>query len=217
MPRAYGEDVTVYADRVAAGVALAAALDAWRGTAAVVVGIPRGGVVVAAAVARELDLPLTAVAVRKLGIPSHTEVAAGAIAQDVRVLNDEATDGRWVTPAQLAEVEQRERAELQRRAQRYGLGGVDLTDRTAIVVDDGVATGATATAACRAVRALGAAHVVLAAPVAPARWQPPADAADEWVCPQPVRDFWAVGAFYDDFRQTSDEEVVTLLRDAPRR
>ncbi|MBD7957888.1 hypothetical protein H9651_09590 [Microbacterium sp. Sa4CUA7] len=209
--------MTVYADRVAAGVALAAALAPWRGTEAVVVGIPRGGVLVAAAVARALALPLTAVAVRKLGIPSHAEVAAGAIAQDVRVLNDEATDPRWVSAAQLAEVERRERAELQRRAVRYGLVGLDLAGRTAIVVDDGVATGATATAACRAVRAAGAEHVVLAVPVAPAHWRPPTDAADEWVCPNPVRDFWAVGSCYDDFRQTSDEEVVELLRDAPRR
>lgn len=207
----------MYADRVAAGVALAAALEAWRGTDAVVVGIPRGGVVVAAAVSRELQLPLTAVAVRKLGIPAHSEVAAGAIAQDVRVLNDRAMRGGWLTSGQLADVERRERAELQRRADRYGLGEADLTGLVAIVVDDGVATGATATAACRAVRAQGAARVVLAAPVAPADWRPPSDAADDWVCAQPVRDFWAVGQFYEDFRQTSDEEVVELLHDAPRR
>ncbi|MCR2785719.1 MULTISPECIES: phosphoribosyltransferase family protein [unclassified Microbacterium] len=209
--------MTVYADRVAAGVALAAALEAWRGTDAVVVGIPRGGVVVAAAVARELQLPLTAVAVRKLGVPAQSEVAAGAIAQDVRVLNDEAVARRWLTSDQLAAVERRERVELQRRTDRYGLGEADLTGRTAIVVDDGVATGATATAACRAVRAQGAARVVLAAPVAPARWRPPPDAADDWVCVQPVRDFWAVGQFYERFNQTSDEEVVALLHDTPRR
>ncbi|MCR2827781.1 phosphoribosyltransferase family protein, partial [Microbacterium sp. zg.Y909] len=178
-----------------------------------VVGIPRGGIVVAAAVARALGLPLTAVAVRKLGIPSQPEVAAGAIAADARVINPDAVRAGGVTPRQLADIERIETAELQRRTARYGADAAAVAGRTAIVVDDGVATGATALAACRALRARGAARIVLAAPVAPARWRPPADAADEWVCPFQPRDFWAVGAHYDDFAQTDDAEVVALLHD----
>jgi len=117
-----------------------------------------------------------------------------------------------VTPGQLAEVERIEGAELQRRTARYGADAAAAAGRTAIVVDDGVATGATAVAACRALRARGAARIVLAVPVAPAHWRPPPDALDEWVCPLQPRDFWAVGQYYDDFRQTGDEEVVALLR-----
>ncbi|MCR2814691.1 phosphoribosyltransferase [Microbacterium jiangjiandongii] len=202
-----------YADRAAAGAALVPSLAAWRGSDAIVVGIPRGGVVVAAGVARGLGLPLTAVAVRKLGIPSQPEVAAGAIAADARVINSDAVRAGGVTPGQLADVERVEAAELQRRTARYGTGGADVAGRTVIVVDDGVATGATALAACRALSARGAAHIVLAVPVAPARWRPPTDAVDEWVCPSQPRDFWAVGQYYDDFAQTGDAEVVALLHD----
>jgi len=204
--------VAEYADRAAAGAALVPTLIAWRGSDAIVVGIPRGGVVVAAAVARGLALPLTAVTVRKLGIPSQPEVAAGAIAADARVINPDAVRVGGVTPGQLAEVERIEGAELQRRTARYGADAAAAAGRTAIVVDDGVATGATAVAACRALRARGAARIVLAVPVAPAHWRPPPDALDEWVCPLQPRDFWAVGQYYDDFRQTGDEEVVALLR-----
>ena len=208
--------VAEYADRTAAGAALVPALAAWRGTDAIVVGIPRGGVVVAAAVARGLGLALTAVAVRKLGMPSQPEVAAGAIAEGARVVHPDILRMGAVTSRELSDVEAAERAELERRTTRYG-DPVDVSGRTVIVVDDGVATGATAVAACRALRQRGAARIVLAAPVAPARWQPPSDAVDEWVCPLRPRDFWAVGEYYDDFRQTSDEEVVRLLHDAPRR
>lgn len=202
--------MALFADRAAAGRELAAALTAWRGRDALVAGIPRGGVVVAAEVARELGLPLGVVVVRKLGAPGQEEFAIGAIAEDVRVLNVAPPPGDAVTPSRLAEVESAERVELERRGRLFG-SAEDVRDRIVIVVDDGIATGATATAACRSLRSRGAARVVLAAPVAPARWEPDPDDADEYVCPHRMSPFWAVGEFYDDFTQTSDAEVVELL------
>ena len=208
--------MAIFADRVAAGRELSSALAPWRGTSAVVFGIPRGGIVVAAEVARALALPLAPVIVRKLGAPRHEEYAIGAIADDVRVLNDDALRAGYATQEELATVEEHERAELQRRTRRFGAAADDVSGAAAIVVDDGIATGATALAACRSLRARGAEHVVLAVPVAPAEWIPDADAVDEFVCLHRGRDFWAVGQYYDDFTQTSDAEVVELLSHDPR-
>lgn len=202
--------MALFADRSAAGRELAESLQPWAGQDAVVFGIPRGGVVVAAAVARSLGLPLAAAVVRKLGAPSHEEFAVGAIAGGVRVVNDAALRASRVTPEQLAFVEDMERVELRRRGALFHTDD-DVEGITAIVVDDGIATGATATAACLSLRARGAETIVLAAPVAPADWRPKRDVVDEYICPHPVRDFWAVGQFYDDFTQTSDAEVVELL------
>jgi putative phosphoribosyl transferase len=202
--------MALFENRAAAGRDLARALAEWRGTDAVVVGVARGGVPVAAEVARVLGLPLSAVAVRKLGAPGHEEYALGAIAEGVRVVDDAAVRREGVTRAELADVERREREVLGRRAGLLSAGAV-VSGAPAIVVDDGIATGATAEAACRAVRAMGARRVVLAAPVAPEAWHPDARVADEWVCPHPQRELWAVGRFYEDFRQTTDAEVVRLL------
>ncbi len=174
-------------------------------------GIPRGGVVVAAEVASALGLPLAAAVVRKLGAPTHEEYAVGAIAEGVRVVDADAVRRAQVSPDQLDSVEERERAELARRMQLFAREPVSVAGRTAIVADDGVATGATAIAACRAVRAQGAGRIVLAVPVAPADWRPDPAAVDAFVCPHRVRDFWAVGQFYRDFTQTSDAQVVELL------
>ncbi|MFE4725588.1 phosphoribosyltransferase [Microbacterium sp. NPDC056736] len=203
--------MALFADRRAAGRELAGALSRWRGTDAVVLGIARGGVVVAAAVAQELGLPLDAVVVRKLGAAGHEEFAVGAIAEGVRIVTPGAVRWAGMSEGDVERVEEAEREELQRRTDAYGSRPVDLTGRTALVVDDGVATGASAVAACRAVRARGAARVVLAVPVAPHRWRAPADAVDEFVCPHREADFWAVGQYYDDFGQTTDAEVVALL------
>lgn len=203
--------MALFADRAAAGRELAESLAGWRGTDAVVIGIPRGGVVTAAAVADIVGLPLDAVVVRKLGAAGHEEFAVGAIAEGVRLVEPRAVRWAGMSERDIAEVESVERDELARRAEAFGSGTVDLTGRTAIVVDDGIATGSTAVAACRALRARDPSRVVLAAPVAPARWNPPADAVDEFVCPHRERDFWAVGQFYDDFTQTTDEQVVRLL------
>lgn len=207
--------MALFADRADAGRRLAAALERWQGSDAVVVGIPRGGVPVGAEVAHALGLPLTAIVVRKLGAPAHEEYAIGAIAADARLVYDDAVRAERVRPDDLAAVEARERAELQRRSELFA-GGPDVAGRPALVVDDGIATGATAVVACRAVRARGATHVVLAVPVAPARWHPPSDAADEYVCPHREAEFWAVEQFYERFTQTTDAEVVDLLSDDPR-
>ena len=208
--------VTIFADRMDAGRQLAAVLESERGTDAVVFGIPRGGVVVAAEVARALDLPLAAAVVRKLGAPSHEEYAVGAIADGVKVVNEDAVRQGGVTAEQLAFVEDLERVELERRLRLFAASAPVIARRTAIVVDDGVATGATAIAACQALRAQGASHIILAVPVAPAQWRPAAEAVDEYICPHRIPDFWAVGQFYTDFTQTTDAEVSRLLsRDLP--
>jgi putative phosphoribosyl transferase len=211
MQQAYRVRVTIFADRVDAGRQLAAELEVHRGTDAVVFGIPRGGVVVAAEVARALALPLAAAVVRKLGTPAREEYAIGAIAEGVTVMNPDAVRHGEVTAEQLALVEDRERVELARRLRLFAAFPPSITGRTAIVVDDGVATGATAMAACRALRGQGAARIVLAAPVAPAAWTPDQAFVDEFVCPHPIKDFWAVGQFYADFSQTTDGEVTRLL------
>jgi putative phosphoribosyl transferase len=202
--------VAIFVDRADAGRQLAAALEAWRGQDAVVLGIPRGGVVVAAEVARTLRLPLGVAVVRKLGAPTQEEFAIGAIAEGVRVVNPDALRG--VTPEELAVVEDLERIELRRRTRLFAPAPIELTGRVALIVDDGVATGATARAACRAIRAAAPAQIVLAVPVAPVQWRPEAAEADAFVCPHPMRDFWAVGQFYEDFTQTTDDEVARLLR-----
>lgn len=206
--------MALFADRRAAGRELAAELGDWRGTDAVVLGIARGGVVVAAALAEELGLELDAVVVRKLGAAGHEEFAVGAIADGVRIVTPDALRWAGMSSKDLERVEAAERDELARRTVAYGARSLDLSGRTALVVDDGVATGASAVAACRAVRARDPERVVLAVPVAPDRFVPPADAADEFVCPHREADFWAVGEYYDHFGQTSDAEVMALLGSA---
>ena len=181
-----------------------------------VLGLPRGGVPVAFEVARALGAPLDVIVVRKLGVPFQPELGMGAIGEDgVRVINPEVVRLAGVTGKELAAVEARERAELDRRAARYrgGRPRQPLDGRAAVVVDDGIATGSTARAACQVARAHGAARVVLAAPVAPPGWQDQAkDDADELVCVQTPEPFSAIGQFYADFSPTTDDEVVACLQ-----
>lgn len=209
---------THFTDRSDAGRRLAALLGHLRGPGTVVVALPRGGVPVAAEVAAALGAPLDICVIRKLGVPHQPELGMGAIGEDdVRVLNDQVIRLAGVTPGQLAEVEVRERAELERRARRYrgGRPPADLRGRTVVVVDDGIATGSTARAACRIVRARGAATVVLAVPVAPDDWTDRlAGVADELVCVGTPSPFFAIGEFYGDFSQTGDEEVLRHLAEA---
>ncbi|GAA3624632.1 phosphoribosyltransferase [Microbacterium awajiense] len=208
--------MAIFADRVEAGRQLAPLLEPWASPGAVVFGIARGGVVVAAPVARHLGAPLRAAVVRKLGSPGNEEYAIGAIADSVRVLDADAVARTRITSTEVAEVEARERAELARRRGLFGASVADnLAEVTAIVIDDGIATGSTATAACRSLRARGAASVVLAVPVAPARWEPEVGTVDAYVCPHREHPFWAVGPFYRDFRQTTDAEVAAALDDDP--
>ncbi|MEU1282777.1 phosphoribosyltransferase family protein [Kitasatospora sp. NPDC005856] len=213
-----GTHFTRFADRTEAGRRLAARLGHLAGPDTVIVALPRGGVPVAAEVAAVLGAPLDICVIRKLGVPYQPELGMGAIGEDgVRVLNDQIIRFSAVTDEQLAEVERRERAELARRARRYrgDRPPTDLRGRTVIVVDDGIATGSTARAACRIVRERGADRVVLAVPVAPADWAERLDeVADELVCVDTPSPFYAIGEFYADFTQTEDEEVLRLLAEA---
>lgn len=185
----------------------------------IVLGLPRGGVPVAAEVARALDAPLDVLVVRKLGVPGQEEVAMGAVGEEgTIVVNDDVISGAAVTSAALRAAEARERAEVEARVRRFreGRRPAPLAERTAILVDDGIATGATARVACRIARARGAARVVLAAPVGPALAETTVREADEVVCLLTPRPFIAVGVHYADFAQTPDSEVVETLRAAGR-
>src|SRR5665213_606819 len=162
-----------FADRADAGQRLAQRLAYLRGQDLVVVGLPRGGVPVALQVAEALGVPLDVIVVRKLGIPFQPELAMGAIGEDgVRVLNQEVVAIADVSLEELAILERRERTELERRARRFRRDRprISLRGRTVIIVDDGIATGSTARAACQVARAQGARHIVLAVPVAPPGW-----------------------------------------------
>ncbi|MCM3923302.1 dienelactone hydrolase family protein [Frankia sp. AiPs1] len=205
----------IFNSRVDAGRQLAARLAHLRGQNVVVVGLPRGGVPVGYEVARALDAPLDVILVRKIGVPFQPELAMGAIAEGgVRVVNEETLRLANVGPDGFAEVEAREAAELERRARRFRAGRprVPLAGRTVVIVDDGIATGSTALAACQVVRAQGAQRIVLAAPVAGrdrADWL--RGQADEVICVQEPASFFGIGEFYADFDQTPDEEVTDLL------
>ncbi|MER6787269.1 phosphoribosyltransferase family protein [Streptomyces sp. NPDC000658] len=210
-----------FRDRRDAGRQLAARLGHLKGTEAVVLGLPRGGVPVAAEVAEALAAPLDVCLVRKLGVPVQPELGMGAIGEGgVRVINEDVLRTARVTPDELARVEAREREVLESRARRYRAGRepVGTQGRTVVVVDDGVATGSTARAACRIARAGGAARIVLAVPVAPQAWTARLGGdADELVCPHTPWDFSAIGQFYADFSQTDDDEVVACLEEAVAR
>jgi putative phosphoribosyl transferase len=174
---------------------------------------------VASQVARHLGAPLDVILVRKLGVPIQPEFAMGAIGEDgVRVVDDEIVRAVHVTPAELAEVEARERAELERRRRRYrgGRARVPLEGRIAVVIDDGIATGSTAAAACQVARAHGASRVILAVPVAPTDWtRRLAGAADEMISLSTPAAFSAIGQHYRNFGQTADEEVIACLDRSP--
>ena len=210
-----------FEDRADAGRRLAEALQRYRRRDVVVLGLPRGGVPVAAEVAAALDAPLDVLVVRKLGVPAQPELAFGAIGEGrtdddvVRVLNDVVLRRTGLSPEAIAAVEQAERDELRRRVLRYRAGreGHPLTGRVAVIVDDGFATGATARAAALVARAQGAATVVLAAPIGAAETVAALrEVADDVVCLGAPADFVAVGQGYRDFGQTSDDEVCDLLR-----
>ena len=211
----------MFVDRVDAGRRLAARLGHLKGTDVVVVGLPRGGVPVAFEVALALDAPLDVIVVRKLGVPFQPELGMGAIGEDgVRIVNEDIVRLTEVSEQELAAVERRERAELDRRARRFrgGRPRLPLIGRTVVVVDDGIATGSTARAACQVARAQGAARVVVAVPVAPLGWTSRlGGGADEFVCLDTPERFHAVGQFYADFSQTSDEDVVSCLQRAATR
>lgn len=205
-----------YPDRRAAGQALAARLrHCARLPGAIVLALPRGGVPVAHEAARGLGLPLDVFIVRKLGVPGHEELAMGALASGgVRVLNHHIIDDLGLTQGTIEAVTAAESAELQRREHLYRAQRPppDLRGRTVILIDDGLATGSTMRAAVAAVREQSAARVIVAVPVAPPdTCDALAREADELICPLRPHDFEAVGRWYDDFAQTTDEEVRALL------
>jgi putative phosphoribosyl transferase len=185
---------------------------------AIVLGLPRGGVPVAFEVASALGAPLDVLVVRKLGVPWHPELGMGAVGEEgVTVISDSVVRSADVSAAEVADVERHERAEVADRAARFrgGRAPLALSGRTVVIVDDGLATGGTAQAAVQVARARGASWVVLAVPVAPPdAVQHLRRVADEVVCLSVPRSFAAVGSWYRDFRQTSDQEVLDLLAEA---
>ena len=204
-----------FRDRSDAGRRLAERLETFRGQDVVVLGLPRGGVPVAAEVARALGAPLDVIVVRKVGVPFQPELAMGAVGEGgVLVVDERVLALSGATPDELAAAQRREGAEIDERVQRFrrNRGPIALSGRTAIVVDDGIATGSTARAACAVVRALGAARIVLAVPVcAENSLRQLAADVDELIALRAPRDFAAVGQFYSDFRATRDDEVIELL------
>jgi putative phosphoribosyl transferase len=200
-----------FVDRVDAGRRLAARLGSVRGDV-VVLALPRGGVPVAVEVARALDAPLDVILVRKLGVPVQPELAMGAIGEGgIQIANEDVIRAARITNDQWTAVVDREATELERRAQRYrgDRPPVPLAGCVAVLVDDGIATGATATAACQVARARGAARIVLAVPVASRRAiEALRSAVDEIVCLETPAAFRAVGEWYENFSQTTEDEVV---------
>jgi putative phosphoribosyl transferase len=207
-----------YRDRRHAGTELAHRLRHLKGDDVVVLALPRGGVPVGFEVARALDAPLDVFVVRKLGLPGHPEFAMGAIASgSVRVLNDEVVRLYRIPQQAVDAIAREEQAELERREQAYrgGRSPLDVRRRTVVLTDDGLATGSTMKAAVQAVRALGPARIIVAVPVgSPDTCREFAAIADDIVCARAPEHFSAVGQWYDDFRQTTDEEVRELLHAA---
>ncbi len=207
-----------FRDRRDAGRQLASRLSALRDERPIVLGLPRGGIPVAYEVARALGAPLDVIIVRKLGLPSQPELGMGAIGESgARVLNRSVLSAARVTDLELAAVEERERVELERRAERYrgDRRMISVQGRTVIIVDDGLATGGTARAAVAVAREHGAARIVLAIPVAPADTiETLRQEADDVITIFAPREFHSLGQWYADFGQTTDEEVVALLAEA---
>lgn len=208
-----------FRDRAEAGQALAERLRKYSGLPDVVVlALPRGGVPVAYEVARQLGAPLDVFLVRKLGVPWQEELAFGALASGgTKVIDWPLVRQLGLSEDEIQAIIAREQVELERRevAYRDGRAAVNVRNRIAILIDDGLATGSSMLAAVRALRALGPARVVVAVPVAPpSTCDRLRSEADEVVCAYAPEPFWAVGAWYEDFTQTTDEEVRTLLAHA---
>jgi putative phosphoribosyl transferase len=205
-----------YRDRARAGQELAKRLSAYAGRPDVLVlGLPRGGIPVAYEVARSLNAPLDVFVVRKLGVPGEEELAMGAIAANgVRVINEDVVRSLGLTREAVDAVAAREQRELERREREYrgDKPPIDARGRIVILVDDGLATGATMRAAAQAIRRQEPQRVIIAVPVAALETcQALRDEADEVVCAMAPEVFYAVGLWYDDFSQITDREVQELL------
>lgn len=220
-PMAETERAGRFQDRYEAGRLLAEELRDYAGRGDVlVVALPRGGVPVGYEVAHVLRAPLDAMQVRKLGVPGHEELAMGAIASGgVRIVSENVVEALRIPERVIATVAAAETQELERRERIYREGRLfpDVRGRTVILVDDGLATGSTMRAAAAALRSLGAARLVAAVPVAPKEsCDALRDVVDDVVCAKMPERFLAVGEWYEDFSQTSDEEVSELLRRGQR-
>jgi putative phosphoribosyl transferase len=207
-----------FRDRSDAGRCLARALEQYRHPRPVILALPRGGVPVAAEIASALDAPLDLILVRKIGVPMQPELAMGAVVDGgspLIVRNDDVIRMAGIEEAEFRSVCDEELTEIKRRRQRY-LGGrerIDIAGKTAIVVDDGIATGATTRAALRAARMHQPKRLVLAVPVAPTETLTAIrDEADDIVCLETYSMFGAIGLYYSDFRQVSDQEVIDSLQ-----
>ena len=210
-----------FKDRSDAGRKLAAALASYKDQQPVILALPRGGVPVAAEVAAALKAPLDLILVRKIGVPFQPELAMGAVVDGgapIIVRNEDVIRLAGIEEAEFKVICDSELAEIERRRQRY-LGSrerVDVAGRTAIVIDDGVATGATTRAALRATRMRNPKKLILAVPVAPTESLAELRSdADEVICLEDYEFFGAIGVYYADFNQVADEEVIELLRRFP--
>jgi len=210
----------IFVNRVEAGQRLAAALERYRGPDAIVLAVPRGGVVVGYEAATFLDAPLDVIIPRKIGAPGQPELAIGAIGDDVSVLDEETIMYLHVSEAYIRDEIERQRDEIERRWHLYREDRPfpDVRGKTVILVDDGVATGHTTMAAARALRRKNPGRLVLAVPVAPpesvSRLRPEVDELVVLETPEP---FFSVGSWYDEFEQTTDAEVIELLHRAESR
>ena len=207
-----------YRDRRHGGAELASRLQHLKDRDDVVVlALPRGGVPVAYEIARAIEAPLDVFLVRKLGLPGHAEFAMGAIASGgVRVLNDDVVRRFDVPPQLIEKTAQQEQRELERREREYRVGRAPMSvqGRTVVLIDDGLATGSTMKAAVQAIRGHGPARIIVAVPVGSTEaCRELANVADELICARTPERFNAVGQWYSDFSQTTDEEVRNLLRD----
>ncbi len=210
-----------FTDRAEAGRRLADALAGYKSQQPVILALPRGGVPVAAEIAGALNAPLDLILVRKIGVPAQPELAMGAVVDGgapLIVRNEDVVQLAGVQGAVFKAVCDQELAEIERRRQRY-LGSrerVDISGRTVIVVDDGIATGATTRAALRATRKRNPKKLILAVPVAPTEVLAVIrEDADDVVCLEDYEYFGAIGFYYRDFRQISDEEVIEILKRHP--
>jgi predicted phosphoribosyltransferase len=216
----YGEDLR-FRNRSEAGRFLARALESYKDRPDVLVlGLPRGGVPVAYEVARALNAPLDVFIVRKLGVPGHEELAMGAIATGgVRTLNETIIEHLHISPAVIEAVTAREEAELRRREGLYrgGRPSPDISNHTIIIVDDGLATGSTMRAAVAALRRRDPSRIIVAVPTAAVdSCEQLRKEADEVICALTPEPFYAVGQSYENFDQTTDDEVTELIRGFPR-
>ncbi len=206
--------MALFLNRIDAGRQLASALARYPFEGdGIVLALPRGGLPVAFEIARRLHAPLDIYMVRKLGVPGHPELAMGAVASDASYVVDEALiEQAGVTPQQFRDVMARELAELRRREKAYRSGDLEIEGKTVVLVDDGLATGATMYAAVRAVRTCKPARVIVAVPVASrSACELVETIADAVVCPYTPEPFFAVAYYYDDFSQVGDDEVRRLL------